>query len=83
MGWPAADTTPWPWRPLRAVAEDLGRRLLALGINVDFAPVLDVLTEPTNTAIGDRAFGTDAEAVRIRAGAFLDGSAREPACSAA
>ena len=50
-----------------------GRELASLGINVNFAPVLDVLTEPTNTAIGDRAFGTDQETVIARASAWLSG----------
>ena len=58
---------------IRAAAKDLGTRLADLGINVDFAPVVDVLTEPGNTAIGDRAFGTDPESVSRRAGAFLAG----------
>jgi beta-N-acetylhexosaminidase len=58
---------------IQQVALTIGRELLALGFNVDFAPVLDVLTEPTNTAIGDRAFGTTVTAVSRRGGAFLKG----------
>jgi len=58
---------------IRGIAEDMGRKLRTLGINVNFAPVCDVLTEPTNTAIGDRAFGTNPAAVTQRAGAFLAG----------
>ncbi len=34
-----------------------------LGINMIFAPVCDVLVEPANKVIGDRAFGTDPKAV--------------------
>jgi beta-N-acetylhexosaminidase len=34
-----------------------------LGINMIFAPVCDVLVEPANKVIGDRAFGTDAKTV--------------------
>lgn len=55
------------------IGRALGARLARLGINVNFAPVADVLSEPSNTAIGDRAFGTDAQAVTLRAGAFLAG----------
>ena len=33
------------------------------GINLNFAPVLDVWSNPDNTVIGRRAFGTDAETV--------------------
>ena len=53
--------------------EDVGNELIKLGINVDFAPVVDVLTDPTNVAIGDRVFGFDPESVVKRAGAFLNG----------
>ena len=58
---------------IASYAGELGAALLALGINVDFAPVLDVLTEPTNNAIGDRAFSTEVEPAWRRAEAFLDG----------
>jgi hypothetical protein len=29
--------------------------LSSIGVDIDFAPVLDVLSNPTNTVIGDRA----------------------------
>jgi beta-N-acetylhexosaminidase len=51
----------------------VGARLRELGINVNFAPVVDLLTEPRNTAIGDRCFGQTPETVSARAGAFLAG----------
>jgi len=31
----------------------------AYGFNMDFAPVLDVVTNPQNTVIGDRSFGSN------------------------
>ncbi|MCL2528627.1 MAG: glycoside hydrolase family 3 protein [Defluviitaleaceae bacterium] len=34
----------------------IGERLLSLGINMNFAPVADVWTNPANTVIGNRAF---------------------------
>jgi beta-N-acetylhexosaminidase len=40
-----------------------GAALRDWGFTVDFAPVCDVLTNPDNTVIGDRAFGADAETV--------------------
>ena len=40
-----------------------GRQLRAFGINVNFAPVLDVNCNPGNPVIGVRAFGEDAAAV--------------------
>jgi beta-N-acetylhexosaminidase len=36
----------------------MGRELAAVGVDLDFAPVLDVWSNPRNRAIGDRAFGT-------------------------
>ena len=42
------------------IARGVGVELAALGITIDFAPVLDVNTCPENPVIGDRAFGADA-----------------------
>jgi beta-N-acetylhexosaminidase len=42
-----------------AVGAVVGRELIALGINWDYAPVLDVNTDPRNPVIGDRSFGSD------------------------
>ncbi len=50
-----------------------GSSLLGLGINTNFAPVLDILTREENVAIGDRCFGRDVESVTQRSGAFLKG----------
>lgn len=58
---------------LEAYGMEVGHALRKAGINANFAPVLDILTEPSNTAIGDRVFGIDPEPVCLRAGAFLDG----------
>jgi len=44
----------------------MGRELASIGIDLDFAPVLDVVTNPRNTVIGDRAFGaTPARVARL------------------
>lgn len=50
-------------RVVQAVAEAMGRELSSIGIDLDFAPVLDVWTNPRNEVIGDRAFGTSAAVV--------------------
>ena len=55
------------------LGEALGDELEAMGFNVDFAPCADVFTNPDNTVIGDRAFGTDADTVGQYAGAFMLG----------
>lgn len=57
----------------RRAARVLGAQLLALGIGVDFAPVLDVDTNPANPVIGDRSFGRDPETVIRHALAFSEG----------
>ena len=40
------------------VGQATARELRAVGINMNLAPVLDVCTNPANTLIGDRAFGS-------------------------
>lgn len=47
--------------PLQAyeTGSTIGEYLSRLGFNVDFAPVADVLTNPENTVIGSRSFGSD------------------------
>ena len=58
---------------VRSVAEVLGRQLCALGFNLDFAPVLDVDSNPDNPVIGDRAFSSDPDQVARFGRAFLEG----------
>ncbi|WP_431801520.1 beta-N-acetylhexosaminidase [Halobacillus andaensis] len=41
----------------------LGEQMKALGFNLDFAPVLDVNSNPNNPVIGDRSFGDNPEIV--------------------
>jgi len=55
------------------IAMAVGRELGAAGITMNFAPVLDVNTCPTNPVIGDRAFGTGALAVERFGLAWLRG----------
>lgn len=59
-----------------AVGEAIGAELSALGFDVDFAPVLDVHTNPDNPIIGDRAFSRDPERAAERALAFARGLRR-------
>ena len=67
---------------IERVAAALGGGLAALGFSMDYAPVLDVHTNPENPVIGDRAFSTE-PAKAARAGiAFARGlvSAGVAAC---
>jgi beta-N-acetylhexosaminidase len=56
-----------------AVGRALGDELAALGIGWDFAPVLDVHTNPDNPVIGARAFGVTPGDVAEQALAFWRG----------
>jgi beta-N-acetylhexosaminidase len=47
------------------VGQAMGAELSSVGIDIDFAPVLDVLTNPENTVIGDRAFAADPQTVGL------------------
>lgn len=46
-----------------ALGQCLGAECAAFGCNVDFAPVLDVWSNPNNAVIGRRSFGTEAQTV--------------------
>lgn len=47
------------------VGKGMGEELGSIGVDVDFAPVLDVLTNAANTVIGDRAFASDPRTVGL------------------
>ncbi len=51
----------------------VARELATLGFNLDFAPVLDVDSNPANPIIGDRSFGRDAARVAALGIAFARG----------
>lgn len=76
---------PWTvWPPIRKLgdlgSEDLARRmaealsgeLKACGVGLDFAPVMDVDTNPQNPIIGDRSFSRDPEQVAKLGAAFIE-----------
>lgn len=58
---------------VRRVARAVALELAALGINLNFAPVLDVDTNPENPVIGDRSFGRDPAVVSKLGAAFAEG----------
>jgi len=75
---------PWTqWPPMRrlgelndskmtaAVARALALELSNLGIGLDFAPCVDVDTNPANPVIGDRSFGRDPTRVAAHAAHFI------------
>jgi beta-N-acetylhexosaminidase len=67
----------------RAVGALLGRELRAVGIDQDYAPVVDVDTNPANPVIGDRSFGRDPVLVGRMGAALAQGlqSAGVAACA--
>jgi beta-N-acetylhexosaminidase len=54
-----------------AVARALAVELLDLGIGLDFAPCVDVDTNPANPVIGDRSFGSEPTRVAAHAARFI------------
>lgn len=46
------------------IGELIGERLQALGFNLNFAPVLDINSNPNNPVIGERAFGSTIDVVK-------------------
>jgi beta-N-acetylhexosaminidase len=54
-------------------AKALGAELKAVGVTLDYAPVLDIHTNPANPVIGDRALADDAEAVARLGAAIVRG----------
>jgi beta-N-acetylhexosaminidase len=65
----AVDDVELTGRVGRAIGGDLAR----VGVNLNFAPVADVNTNPANPVIGIRSFGADAELVSRHVGAFVCG----------
>ncbi|WP_139998667.1 beta-N-acetylhexosaminidase [Paenibacillus paridis] len=45
------------------IGQALGEEVRALGFNMDFAPVLDINSNPKNPVIGNRSFGAKADTV--------------------
>ena len=60
----------------------LGRECRAVGFDLDFAPVLDVDTNPANPVIADRSFGRDPQQVAALGAALIRGLQRHVAACA-
>lgn len=58
------------------VSELTARELKAVGVNLNFTPVADILSEPKSQVIGDRAYGTTAEDVGKMVTAVIRGHLR-------
>ncbi|MBB6622925.1 beta-N-acetylhexosaminidase [Clostridium gasigenes] len=64
-------------------AQTIGKSLKQLGFNVDYAPVMDVNTNPNNPIIGDRAFSSDPKIVSQFGVEFINGLRKEGILSTA
>ncbi len=54
----------------------IGRHTKSMGMHINFAPVVDINTNPKNPIIGNRSFGEDMENVSEKASAFMKGMQR-------
>ncbi|WP_035329670.1 glycoside hydrolase family 3 protein [Cytobacillus firmus] len=57
----------------RKVGKAIGEELASLGINMNFAPVMDVNNNPDNPVIGVRSFGEDPQLVADMGVAYTEG----------
>ena len=57
----------------RSVANIVGWELRRAGVNLDFAPDVDINSNPDNPVIGTRSFGVDAELVSRHSVAWVEG----------
>ena len=55
------------------VGKRIGEHCKRLGVHINFAPVVDINTNPDNPIIGNRSFGEDKENVTEKALAFMKG----------
>ncbi len=79
-------TTPFPGNLALAATRDaslaermayaVGRELAAMGVNINLAPVCDVIVNPQNSAVGARSFGEDVNVVSRMVSAYVKGLQR-------
>src|SRR5690554_6363552 len=59
------------------VGKRIGQHNKRMGVHINFAPVLDINTNPLNPIIGNRSFGEDRDNVTLKAMAFMQGMQSE------
>ena len=62
---------------IRKFGEHLGRHAKRIGIHANFAPVVDINTNPLNPIIGNRSFGESKQNVTLKAIEFSQGMQSE------
>lgn len=93
LGMRLDSTQAFPWNmTLGAIQDDhlieetgrqVARHCKRMGVHINFAPVVDINTNPKNPIIGNRSFGEDKEKVAQKALAFMKGMQREGILAAA
>lgn len=58
---------------LHQMGVQMGQHMKRVGVHINFAPVVDVNTNPKNPVIGNRSYGEDRENVTAKAIAFTKG----------
>lgn len=58
---------------IRKIGRRIGDHCRRMGVHVNFAPVVDINTNPANPIIGNRSFGEDRENVTEKSLAFMKG----------
>ena len=58
---------------IKKFGERLGKQCKRMGIHVNFAPVVDINTNPDNPIIGNRSFGENKDNVTAKSLAFING----------
>lgn len=58
---------------IRQTGYQIGEHCKRLGVHFNFAPVVDINTNPKNPIIGNRSFGEDRDKVTSKALAFMEG----------
>jgi beta-glucosidase-like glycosyl hydrolase/CubicO group peptidase (beta-lactamase class C family) len=58
---------------IRRMGEEIGRECRRIGLTVNFAPVVDINSNPLNPVINDRSFGEDKLKVAVKGLEYADG----------
>ncbi len=64
-------------------ARQIAKHCKRIGVHINFAPVVDINTNPQNPIIGNRSFGEDKENVTRKSLAFMKGMEKEGVLSTA
>ncbi len=62
---------------IEETGRQIARHCKRLGVHINFAPVVDINTNPKNPIIGNRSFGEDKEEVTQKSLAFMKGMQKE------